>query len=42
MNSGEEKKYRAGLPKTITRKYLFYVIKPKKLQSEDQLLYLFN
>ena len=36
------KKIRAELPKTITKKYLFQVIRPKRSQSEDNLLYLFN
>ena len=36
MNSGE--KNRAELPKTITKKYLFHVRRPKRSQSESLAL----
>ena len=42
MNSGEKKKIHAELPKTITKKYLFHVIRPKRSQSEDYSLYMLN
>ena len=35
------KQNRAELPKTITKRYLFHVTRPKGSQSENHLLYLF-